>query len=286
MNAENIIKETQEESSKVFNSSNSALSAQNTEYPPEYKNIPPIAFKRNEFGLLNHINYKFTKDGFIDWKAMVPREYLYINPDPRIKTPLEKRLNKPFETITIDEVEDRELVILLGGLKLLAQLRGFNSVKYRPVAAKNDYSTTVCTISWIPNYETEGRTIDYEALATASPDNTTSFGRIYLNEIAENRAFCRAVRSFLKINIVSKEELGKNGTESETPVSKASSPDKIIKAFLVEKSLSFDQLKSKLTRMGFNDANNYTKVEDIPPAVVFTIMDKMKGYKGKKGEDL
>ena len=48
----------------------------------------------------------------------------------------------------------------------------------------------------------------FSAIGDASPNNTESFARFYLGPIAENRAFVRCVRNFLKINVVAQEELG------------------------------------------------------------------------------
>ena len=35
--------------------------------------------ERDENGLVKNLEYKFTEDGAIDWRAMVPLKYLYVN---------------------------------------------------------------------------------------------------------------------------------------------------------------------------------------------------------------
>ena len=159
--------------------------------------VPPNIITRNTHGLLENanINYVYNDDGTINWRKMVKTEYLVPN---RQKT----------QETDVSKLEDKDLLVLLGGIKELAQIRGYTTVEYKVVAASENYFATSCRITWIPNYETDGREIIFEALADATSSNTKSFARFFLAAIAENRAFVRCVRNFLKINIVSQEELG------------------------------------------------------------------------------
>jgi hypothetical protein len=99
---------------------------------------------RDANGLLTTVQYVYNPDGTINWRKMVKPEYLVAND----RTTTEKDVTK---------LPDNQLLILLGGLKELAQVRGYQSVEYRPVAAKLDYFATVCRIVWIPNFETQGQ---------------------------------------------------------------------------------------------------------------------------------
>ncbi len=36
-------------------------------------------YKRNEFGLLEGVEYKFNEDGSVNWRAMIKPEHLYPN---------------------------------------------------------------------------------------------------------------------------------------------------------------------------------------------------------------
>ena len=38
-------------------------------------------FKRNEFGLIEGIEYQFNEDGSVNWRAMIKPEHLYPNKD-------------------------------------------------------------------------------------------------------------------------------------------------------------------------------------------------------------
>ena len=74
---------------------------------------------RDEHGLISEpkVEYVFSEDGFVNWRKMVKPEYLVAN---RQKT----------QAADVTQLEDKDLLILLGGLKDLAQIRGYSSVEY------------------------------------------------------------------------------------------------------------------------------------------------------------
>jgi hypothetical protein len=236
---------------------------------PEPKVNPPKLFVRNLHGLLenDNINYVFNDDGSINWRAMVKSQYLVPN---RQKT----------QETDVSKLEDKDLLILLGGIKELAQIRGFTSVEYKVVTATDNYFATSCRITWIPNYETENRPVTFEALADASLVNTKDFARYFLAAIAENRAFVRCVRNFLKINIVSQEELGdaklglvaKEDSEKENPMN----PTVLLEKIMQDKGISFDILKKKLVKEKFDGAENFNSIKDVPKSKVFELIERIK----------
>ena len=158
--------------------------------------------ERDENGLIRGVNYIYNEDGTINWRKMVDPQYLAVN---------KQRTSK--EDIT--EVKDEDLLILLAGLKKLLRIRGFKAREFRPVVASERYVSTVCRITFIANYETEGQEVIYEAMADASDYNTFDFAKNYLSAIAENRAFARCIRSFLGIDITAEEEVGPKKIEPE-----------------------------------------------------------------------
>jgi len=233
------------------------------------KIVPPKVFRRNSYGLLenDNINYIFNEDGSINWRAMVKTQYLVPN---RQKT----------QETDVSKLEDKDLLILLGGIKELAQIRGFTSVEYNVISATDNYFATSCRITWVPNYETENRPVIFEALADASLVNTKDFARYFLAAIAENRAFVRCVRNFLKINIVSQEELGdaklglvaKEDSEKENPMN----PTVLLEKIMQEKGITFDTLKKKLVKEKFENADNFNSVKDVPKSKVFELIERIK----------
>lgn len=207
--------------------------------------------KRNELGLIEGIEYKFDQNGLIDWRKMIKPEFLVPNKEKTQETDVTK-------------LEDSQLIILLGGLKDLAQMRGYASVEYNVVAATPNYFATSCKIMWVPNYETEGEYRTFEALADASDANTDGFASMYLAAIAENRAFARCVRNFLRINIVSKEELKtSNPTEEVSAVVVPSKPIDTLFALITKKKIGFDKIKAFLVKEKVENAENWTKLEDL-----------------------
>jgi hypothetical protein len=237
---------------------------------PDTQVAPPNLIVRNHYGLIDNknLNYVFNDDGTINWRKMVKTEYLVPN---RQKT----------QETDVSKLEDKNLLILLGGIKELAQIRGYTTVEYKVVAASENYFATSCRITWIPNYETGGREIVFESLADATTNNTKSFARFFLAAIAENRAFVRCVRNFLKINIVSQEELGdaklldEGSSSQENPTSPLSLLEKIMK----QKSISFEILKSKLIKENFDNVENINSLNDIPKAKIFELIERIKKIK-------
>ncbi len=116
-------------------------------------------------------------------------------------------------------------------------------------------------------------------------NNTDGFGSIYLAAIAENRSFCRAVRNFLKINIVAKEEIapdkGKRAANNTTPTNtsntaSAMSPDSFLLSVLKENNISFEQVKNKMISENIKEAKSWGSIKDIPRLTAFEIIDRIQ----------
>ena len=227
---------------------------------------------RDEDGLLENAEYVFNEDGMVDWRKMVKAEHLVNN---RQKTK-EKDVTK---------LKDTELLILLAGIKELAQIRGYTDVSYSVTSPSSDYVVATCSISWIPNFETEGREVTFSAIGDASPNNTNSFARFFLGPIAENRAFVRCVRNFLKINIVGSDEIPA-GTfvqpeENLTSEENLSNPTTILETVMSAKGISFEKLKEKLLEEGEEKAKDYSSLSDISRLKTFELIERIKKAKMK-----
>jgi len=172
------------------------------EAPPE----PTIPFyekyKRNEHGLINSVDYVFNEDGSVDWRKMIKDEFLYPN-----KGWFDIR--KKQMPSSIEDLKDNQLLIMLGGIKELAKLRGFHSVEYKVDHPSEKHVVAKCSIAWIKNYES-GCSVTFEDVANATLDNTDDFCAKFLETIACNRAFVRCVRNFLNIHIVGADEIDKS----------------------------------------------------------------------------
>lgn len=230
------------------------------------KITPPKLFSRNEFGLLEDpsIPYEFNEDGSVNWRKMIKPEYLVPNKQNTDETDISK-------------LDDRDLLILLGGIKELAQVRGYHSVKYNIVAANPEYVCASCSISWIGNYETGGESISFEAIADTHFGNTNGLSQTYLAAIAENRAFVRCVRNFLKINIVGKDEVGgKQPFKEEQPFHNPISPVNVLSELMERHNISFSDVKKRLIKDNYPNAEDVDCVEKISVNKIFDIINRIR----------
>ena len=230
-------------------------------------------FKRDPNGLLECVDYVFNPDNTINWRSMINKEYLVPNRDS-FKN--QKDIN--LKELDVSSLADNQLLILLAGIKELAQIRGYSNVSYDVIQAQPDYVAVKCTIDWIPNYETGMNTISFSALADAHLDNTKDFAKNFLMAIAENRAFIRTVRSFLKINIVGNDEMGKTthiDVEVE-PNTTITQPVALLEKTMEEYGISFDQIKERAVQKKMENAENWTSIKDISPLSMFTIISAIK----------
>lgn len=171
---------------------------------------------RDNRGLLVGTSYIFKLDGSVDWRAMVNPAHLYPNKD------WFNRRNQPIPESS-EGLRDDQLLIKLAGIKEVAKLRGYKRVRFEFPKLERDYVVATCQISWLDNFETNNTQASEDDwsevcsmdVANATYDNTDGFGQKFLETIAANRAFVRAVRNYLGIHIVGEDELAKgNGSKS------------------------------------------------------------------------
>lgn len=227
---------------------------------------------RDNQGLLKGVDYKFTDEGLIDWRKMLSDKWLYPNP------------SKNLSTQDVSKLKDTDLCILLGGIKELAQIRGYTNIKYDVTCPSPDYVIANCTITWVPNFETEDKEISFSSLGDASPNNTDNFARQYLAPIAENRAFVRCVRNFLRINIVAQDELAKRFKDGNFQVStpqqaEVASPTALLEKLMKEKGVDFQRVKNRLVRQKYKDADKIESIKEIPALKIFELIEDLNKVK-------
>lgn len=230
---------------------------------------------RDKYGLLEHVNYVFDENtGLVDWRRMLRPEHLAINKEkfPEGVDP---------QTIDVTTVEDSKLIILLPGIKYLAQIRGYRYVNFNTVNASLDHAIVKCTIGWIPNFEAGiqyGDPVLFEAIGEAHLNNTKDFSQDFLVAIAENRAFVRAVRNFLRIHVVASEELGKDKTEKRAIKQDEKNKNlvEMVEALVEAKGLTFDRLKKRLADEGHEKADEWTKVAHLPKNILLDLSGRLK----------
>jgi hypothetical protein len=99
---------------------------------------------------------------------------------------------------------------------------------------------------------------------------------MYLAAIAENRAFCRAVRNFLRINIVAKEEIKNVKISKPSSNKNAASPHIYLSTLMKEKKVSFSSIKDKMVKEAVSGADGWGSVKDIPRIKMFEIIERMQ----------
>lgn len=242
-------------------------------------------FKRNDDGLIDGVEYKFKSDGMVDWRAMVNPAHLVINKS--YESSLVRRFSKPLNEIGVNEVEDNKLLILLQGIKEIAILRGYISITPK-VDYVSEFKAVVSTqIQWLPNFETSGEVISFGDVGSASLDNTSGFGQMYLEAIATNRAFVRGVRNFLGINVLANDEIDQKATEKflskkESNIA-AHSPQAVLEKSLESAGLSFDSFKAKVIASHqdkiVGNALEWKDLSSVSPKDAFVLIDLLKKNK-------
>ena len=237
------------------------------------KNTPPSG-SRNSYGLLDNLDYDFDESGFVNYKKLIPQEYLVPNKQ------YFERFKKPLPTTT-EGLSDKEVLVLLVGWKQLLNFREFKSVNHDVISVSRESVTVKTTIIWKGNYETGFEDVSFSALATASIDNTFNFARNYLAEIAENRGLCRAIRGFLRIPIVGFDEVGPqseseaNTSEGDMPIINKSKYHAVLQQKMIEYNISWDTLKTNLVAKKYKDAENWNTLLDIPSTEIWAIVGRM-----------
>lgn len=169
-------------------------------------------FKRDENGLLpGGNNYPRRPDGRIDWRKLIPLEHLYPNSD--YEAELKARFNKTLRKMGSEEYaqmseheQDRQLLVNLEGWRHLLRLRGFRSVRFTIAAASSNRVSTVCEIEFVGNFETDMKPVTCSSTAGASFHCVSGKMQLYLETMAENRAFSRCLKNFFNLAIYGKDE--------------------------------------------------------------------------------
>lgn len=227
----------------------------------------------------------------IDWFDKLLPEHLFVKDDKKDEVKATYGA-KP----DLKQIDRKYLCVTLAGMRYLAGLRGVSSVSY--VVNNVEYDphyqsimacTVTCSIVWNPPYASIYNAT-HSAIGHATIRNVGEFVAKYVPEIAENRAYCRAVRSFLNIDVVSKEELGPRepkgelqpvhqaaaATPAETPRTSPEPRDQLI-AFVAKKKTTFELVKKAVLK-GHMDKTwdsvpaDWADFDSIPKRDIFTLL--------------
>lgn len=263
---------------------------------------------------MSDIIYSRRPDGKINWRAHVPTEFLYVKPEYQAAVLMQQGVTKESQ-IDLTKVEDNKLRIKLGGINHVAHLRGIKSVIPSSIIVTQNEVTSICTVEFVPNEENPlGLTVG--AQASASLYSVTGKFQLYLATIAQNRAFVRAVKQALQINILGDDEVDDGASKAfeealkkgENPLLKPAvqeeaptKPDikawERVRTVATQKGFSFDQIKARAidlfnqcktdaelakTSRLINDPNTWTGYDSLDGGDAYTILTLMEKA-GKTG---
>jgi hypothetical protein len=238
-------------------------------------------FKRNESGLIEGIEYAYTENGLIDWAKMLKKEHLFVLRENESK--VLETYGKPSRELDLTQIDRKYVCILLSGIRYLAYLRGFTKVSQQVNHVHSSGSavlscTCTCTIDWMPNFESSNLAVSYSDVAGANGQNVDGFSAKYIESIAANRAYVRAVRGFLNVAIVAKDEIG--GAQNQIPEAEPIGNDvhAALQSKLNQKKWTLDMLKKALKkpvhmkRLGEVNPDQWNSIKDIPTSCIFFIL--------------
>lgn len=229
--------------------------------PARKKEQTVVHLLRDERGLLKNKEYTYDKYGFVKWRDLIDKEFIYLNKfNLALKGIDVEVLSDEEKENIISSANEEDLVIGLEGFRDLARVRGIKSIKSRLDYRDPSLASVTVSIEWIPNFEyPEGLT--GEATAGANLSNTEGVFANYLETIAENRAFCRAVRHSLGIASPAKEEI--KWDESYEIKKKAPSLSHALNDLLEENKIPFEIFKARIIEEEMEWKDEWKSLSDI-----------------------
>lgn len=202
--------------------------------------------------ICGNIEYVYKENGFVDWKKMIPKEYFY----PNLKEIEKDSIEIPEDISTLD---DKYLLIKLGGLKELARIRGLKSVKKDFLESTGEKVVVKTTVVFTGNYETRFQDLVYEDIASATVHNTGELSVMYLETIASNRSLARAIRNALGIDITAYEEIKKEQEKTANEVQENTDPRESLKHLCSNKKVSIINEEEVKEEIYLNSIDNLVK---------------------------
>lgn len=220
--------------------------------------------------------------GVADWKDIIPKKYYDLSGDwCAVNGIVKSELSREEIEEKLDEVGDEAKIITLAGFKYAAKVRGVKSITPRIIRdGVEGYATVETTLEFYPM---DGEPEKAVGLANASDKNTSYPFSMYLEAMAENRAFIRAVRTGLRIDIVGYEEItgrmsGGSGADPSTGLGDDGgtlSPQDSLKSIVNEKGKTLGDLVEYLNKHGV-DISTYKDFDQIPGDICFEILGIIK----------
>jgi len=215
----------------------------------------------------------------IDWKALIPDSEIVLNREAFLKKGINvNELSKEDQASLKAEAAENEKLIKLNGFKHLARLRGLKASKCHVVESSAERVVVQQMLSFLPNSENpEG--LEVHAVANATLNNVMGATfQSYLEPIAQNRAFVRAVKDALGINILGQDELPLEANAIIVEKTAGPSIHAALDQVMESKCISWSDLKATLVSKEheYQGCRDWNSSKDIPQATVLGLLTELK----------
>ncbi len=227
-----------------------------------------------------------VNEELFDWKSLIPAKYIEISSEWLSKNGIDP---SKFEAGNKEELQERcgeeNLIIRLAGFKHLAHIRGLKSVSYDIRTFDKERVSAVCNLRFTECQLTkeDGSKVyfpeqEFHGVANANIENTSYPFSNFLESMAENRAFIRAVKTALNINILGAEELEIKQIAATNLLSDDGcvSPQESLGLMLAGIGKSFTDLKINLKNKKWENHEDWNDFSDIPSDQCLLIIDGIR----------
>lgn len=228
---------------------------------------------RGQDGLLKTIAYPKKDNGLIDWRQLISREYIVLNRMSLAGKGLSlDDLSQEEIDKLIDESPEEDLIIKLAGFRQLAKIRGIFYEDSTITHWSSDHVVAKTVVKFLPNIEDPVEVVA-SGVASASAFNTDPIFAKFLETIATNRSFVRAIRNALGIASVGQDELKEDDIKVEAQNVKIQT---VLAQGMEKAGLNIEQLKELVVSKSFLWNDKWVNVDKIDPAAAMSFIPLIK----------
>lgn len=218
-----------------------------------------------------------------EWKALIPSKYIDIGNEWLSQNGIELKGTTEEQKEELKErCGEENLIIKLAGFKHLAHLRGMSCVDYEIRNVSDKHVTAICTISFesVTVTDKDGEIHSFprttiSGVANATESNTSYPYSMFLESMAENRSFIRAIKTAFNINILGAEELKIQPSTASSMLDGeegCASPQDSLRMAVQGKGKDFADLKESLRKKKWEGYEEWNDFSDIPAEQCFLII--------------
>lgn len=222
----------------------------------------------------------------VDWKSFIPEEFIEIQTDWYLKQGINPSTLTPEERKELKaRAGEENQLIRLGGFKYLAHLRGISHLEYKVESLSDDKVSAQCFIAVQDEFD-PNKTKTFSGMANASKENTSYPFSMFLESMAENRAFIRAVKAACNINVLGVEEMQNKPSQVTQDAllsddEGCTSPQDSLRILVEQKNKTFSDLKQNLLKKEWEGADSWNDFKDVPADQCLLIIETIQSKPAK-----